>query len=134
MSPFFSMESVFQDPAINTDSYYLPGDEAFAGLQGFGGSLFQSAAAGDLHAHDSKTFDIVLSQNLGQLFSIVYSVQLGTADEGDPSPDEVLMKAGISISAAVRRDQEMRLIKIRGSKRRQFNLHRPLRELALEIA
>ena len=53
-----------EDPTVDGDRDDLPRNELAALLQGRFGGVFQSAAAGDLHAHDGHALDIVMADDL----------------------------------------------------------------------
>ena len=50
---------------------------------------------------------LVAAKDLRELFGVVHVVQLGTADQRNAAPQEILMEAAIGIGGAVRRDQQM---------------------------
>mgnify|MGYP006874944806 CR=1 FL=1 len=78
MQALFAKKSV-QNPPVGGDRYDLPRNELAGRLQGALGGIFQPAAAGHLHAHNGDALDVVLPDDLGQLFGIVHAVQLGAA-------------------------------------------------------
>ena len=73
-----------------------------------------STAAGYLHADDGDALDVVLPDDLRQLFGIVHAVQLGTAHQRDVSLDEPLVEGGVGVGGAVGGNQEPCAVKIRG--------------------
>ena len=82
-----------KNPAIGRNRYNGPRDHLAAFLKGFDGSMFQTAAARNLHADNGDAFDIILTNDFGQLFGIIHTVQLRTAHKGDMSLDEFSWKA-----------------------------------------
>ena len=72
-----------QESAVQGDGMDLPGEELAAVFQGSDGGVFETAAAGHLHPHDGHALDVVIAEDLGQLFAVVHGIQLGAADEGD---------------------------------------------------
>ena len=93
--------------------------------------VFQSAAARHLHADNGYAFDVVLTEDFGQLLAVIHIIQLGTADECYLPPDKILMEVCVRVSGAVCRDQEFRAVEIRCICRNKFDLYRPLLELGL---
>jgi hypothetical protein len=56
-------------------------------------------------------------QDGGEFFAVVYVVQFGTADQGDPAFHEVPVKIAVGIGGAVGGDQNVRVFKIRGCRK-----------------
>ena len=82
-------------PAVHRDGDHLPRNEFPALLERFFRRQFQPAAAGHLHAHDGDAPDIVLPDDLGQLFGIVVTESLlypflGGDSVGTPAPGRML--------------------------------------------
>ena len=75
------------------------------------------------------TLDIVLAQDLGQLFAVIHIVQLGAADQRHFAPHELLMDIGIGIRRAVCRHQKLGPCKVGGVHRHQLDLAGPLGQL-----
>ena len=94
--------------------------------------MLDAAAAGNFHAHNGDASDIVIGQDRGQLLGIVDAVQLRAADQGNVIPDEFIVKIAVGVGGAVRSHQELRSVEIRCVHRRQFDLDRPLGELACD--
>ena len=59
-----------QNFSVNGDGDHLPRNELSAGLQRLFRCHLQAAAAGHLHAEDGHALDIVIAQDLGELFEI----------------------------------------------------------------
>ena len=108
----------------------MPGNKFAAGLERSFGGMFYPCAAGNFHAHDGNAFYVILPDDFGQLFCIIHAVELGAADERDAVFDESVMKIAVCISGAVSRDQQIRLVEIGSAYRSQFDLDRPLGQLA----
>ena len=104
----------FLQPAVYRHGDHLPRDKFPALLERLFRRQFQPAAAGHLHPHNSDALDVVLPDDLRQLFGIVHAVQLGTAHEGDVSLNEPLVESGVGVGGAVGGDQQPRAVKIRG--------------------
>ena len=83
---------LLQNPPVGGDGHHLPGDEFATLLEGLLHRQLDAAAAGHLHAHDGDAPDIVLPDDLRQLFGIVHAVQLGAAHQGDVPLDEPLVE------------------------------------------
>ena len=84
-------------PTVHRDGDHLPRNEFPALLERLFRRQFQPAAAGHLHPHDGDAFDVVLPDDLRQLFGIVHAVQLGTAHKGDVPLDEPLVEGGVGV-------------------------------------
>ena len=69
----------FFEPAVHRDRDHLPRNELFALLKRLFRRHLQPAAAGNLHAHNGHASDVVVSDDLRQLFGIIHAVQLGTS-------------------------------------------------------
>ena len=104
----------FHQPAVHCHGDHLPRNEFSALLERFFHRHLQPAAAGHLHPHDSNSFDVVLPDDLGQLFGIVHAVQFRAAHQGDVPLDELLVEGGVGVGGAVGGDEEPRAVKIRG--------------------
>ena len=91
--------------------------------------MFQPAAAGHLHAQHRHAPDVVAAEDLGQLFAVVHSIQLGAADEGDLALHELFVHIGVGVGGAVGCDQELCPVKIGGVHRHQLDLAGPLAQL-----
>ena len=72
--------SVRQNAPVCGDNCYTPGNEFAALLQCALDGVFNAAAAGDLHPHDGHALDVIVLNDLRQLFAVVHAVQLGSAD------------------------------------------------------
>ena len=79
---------------------------------------------------DGDALDIVLPDDLRQLFGIVHAVQLGAAHQRDVSLDEPFVEGGVGVGSTVGGNQEPRAVKIRSVHRHQLDLHRPLGKAA----
>ena len=66
--------------------------------------MLQTATAGNLHADDGDAFDIVVTDNFGQLPGIIYIIQLRASYQGNMAFDEALMKGRIGVGSAIRCD------------------------------
>ena len=115
-----------QDPSVGGHGHHLPGQKLAAALDGQPGGLFNTAAAGHLHPGDGDAPDVVFGDDPGELFGIIALVQLGTADEGDAVPDQLIVEIAVGIGRAVGGDQQVGSIKVGSVHRRQLDLHRPL--------
>ena len=67
-SNFHSNLNLLPNLTIGGDHSDLPGDRFSAGFEGFFYGQFHSSAAGNFHADNGNTPDIVLPQNFCQLF------------------------------------------------------------------
>ena len=61
------------------------------------GRLFNAAAAGNFHADDRQTADLVLPEDFRQLFCIIAFIELGASDQRDAVPDKAIMKISVGI-------------------------------------
>ncbi len=95
--------------------------------------IFNPAAAGDLHTHDRDAFDVVFTQDAGELFAIIAFIEFGTADQRNAPADKLLVERAVGIGCAVGGDEQARAVKIRRVDGYQLNLYRPLRQLALHF-
>ena len=75
--------------------------------------MFDSATAGNFHADNGHTFDIVVFNNFRQFLRVVHGVQLRTADQCDAALDKVAVEVRIGKGGAVCSDQQVRIVKIR---------------------
>ena len=100
-----------EQPSVGGDDRHLAGNGFPAGKEGTLHRVFQPAAAGNLHPGHGDAFDVIRGEDLCQLFRIVRLIQLRTADQCDTAADEILMKAAVSISCAVCRNQQVSSVK-----------------------
>ena len=106
--------SAVQNFAVHRECDHLPGDHFAAVLKGRDHSPLQPAAAGHFHPQNGHALDVVLAQDLGQLFAVIHIVQLGAADQRHFAPHELLMDIGIGIRRAVCRHQKLGPCKVGG--------------------
>lgn len=118
-----------QNLSVNGNGYDLPGDEFPAVLQSGFRSIFQSAAAGNLHTQDRKAADLIFCNDFCELFCVVYAVELRASDQRDPSPHEISVEICIGVSGTIRGDQKIRILEIGSGNRNQFDLAGPLIQL-----
>ena len=64
-----------------------------------GGGL--GAVLGGHHAQHRHAPDVVAAEDLGQLFAVVHSIQLGAADEGDLALHELFVHIGVGTKSSV---------------------------------
>ena len=119
-----------QNLAVNGDGDHLPGKELAAVLQGGDGGVLQPAAAGDLHAHHGQAFHLVFAKDLGELFGVVHTVQLGAADQAHPALQKLLVKIAVGVGSAVGGHQQVGTVQPGGIYRGQLDLYWPLAQLA----
>ena len=62
--------------------------------------MLDTAAARYFHAHNGDAFDVVVTDDLSELFAVIALVQLGAADQRDLIADKILMEACIGIGCA----------------------------------
>ena len=77
------MAASIENFSVDGDGYDLPGDQPAAFTQCVLQRELQPAAAGNLHPHERDAFDLVLAQNLTELFAVVHTVELRAADQRD---------------------------------------------------
>ena len=118
-----------QNAAIGRDGDHLPRDELAAVLQGRDRRVLQTAAAGHFHAQDRDAPDVVVFEDLGQLLAVVHGIQLGTADEGDLAPHELLVEVCIGVGGAVGGDEQLGPVEVGCVHRHQLDLAGPLTQL-----
>ncbi len=70
----------FEDFALGGEGNHLPGEELAAVFERGFYRVDNAAAAGNLHAHHGKAFDVVVLQDCGEFFGVIPLVQLGAAD------------------------------------------------------
>lgn len=104
----------------------MPGNELTTVLQRLLGGIFQPAAARYLHTNHGEAFDVILAEDVGELFGVVSGVQFWASDEGDAVFDEILVEVGIGISGTIGSDEQIGALKVWGIHRGQFDLHWPL--------
>lgn len=88
--------------------------------------MLETAAAGNLHTDDGDAFNIVVCDNLRQLFGVIAVIQLRTANQRNPAPDKVLVESSIGIGGTVCGYQQVCTVKIRSVYRDKLNLYRLL--------
>ena len=98
--------SIVQQVALDGNGLHLPRQQLAAVLQRGANGVFQSAAARHLHADNGYAFDVVLTEDFGQLLAVIHIIQLGTADERYLPPDKILMEVCVRVSGAVCRDEQ----------------------------
>lgn len=97
--------SAVQDLSVDGNGDHLPGEEFAAVPEGGLYRRFQAAAAGDLHADHGDALDLVVLDDLEELFRIVHGIQLGAADQGDLAGHQLLVEPGVGKGGAVGGDQ-----------------------------
>ncbi len=122
---------LLQDPSIGPDRVDLPRNELPARHQGVLHSRLDPAAARDLHADNGHALDLVVADDLGELLGVVHGIQLRTSDECHMSVDEIVVEVSVCVGGAVRGNEELRTVKVRGADRGELDLDRPLGESAL---
>ena len=100
-----------QYPAVCGDGYNLPGNKFPAGFQSTLHRIFDSAAAGNLHADHHHTFDLIACDNLSKLFCVISFIQLRTADQSDTVADEFIVEISVGIGGAVSGHQKVGIVK-----------------------
>ena len=73
--------------------------------------ILDSAAAWNFHTHDGNTLDIVLTDDFGELFAVIYRVQFRTADKSNLTFDKILMEVSVSIGCAVCSNKKVSIVK-----------------------
>ena len=86
-------------------------------MQGIFYGVLDTAAARNLHADNGHAFDIVVTDDFGQLFGVVDAVKLWTSDQSYFTMDKVLMEAAVCVSGTVGSDQKFGTVEIRGADR-----------------
>jgi len=71
--------------------------------------VFDPAAAGYFHPDDCNAFNVIVPDNLGQLFAVLSFVQLGAANQSHFVPDKPVVKISVSIGRTVGGNQELGL-------------------------
>ena len=70
-----------QNLAVNRDCYNLPRNELSAVFECVFCGVFKSAATWNFHSDNGNALNIIIGDNLCQLFAVINIVKLGTADE-----------------------------------------------------
>ena len=91
------------DSSICRNGINLPWEKFTACFHGIYRCMLDTAAAGNFHAYDGYAFDIILADDLGQLFTVIDSVKLRASDERDLAAHEFLMHVRRGVRRAVRR-------------------------------
>ena len=104
----------------------MPGDELAAVFKGCFRSSLQAAAARNFHADNGHALNVIVPDDLSQLFGIVDIIQLGTSDQCDLTLHKLFMHIGVGISRAVRCDQQLRIIVEMCLRRQELDLTGPL--------
>ena len=79
--------------------------------------MLDTAAARNLHADNGHAFDVVATDDFGQLFGVVDAVKLWTSDQSYFTMDKVPMEAAVCVSGTVGSDQKFGTVEIRGADR-----------------
>lgn len=119
-------EILFQDPSIGTDCIYLPRNKLPACHQRVLHSRLDSSAARNLHANNCHALDIIIADDLRELLGIVYGIQLRTSDQCQMSVNEIVVEVSVCVSGAIRGNEKLRTVKVRGADRDELDLNRPL--------
>ncbi len=122
---------IFKNFSVGRNGDYLPGDKFSAHLQRFFCGVFNSAATGDFHSHNTQTFYVVAFDDFGEFRGVVGIVQLGAADESDVVSHKVPVEVAVGKGGAVCGDEEICAFKIRSVYGYQLNLAGPLHKFAL---
>jgi hypothetical protein len=120
---------LFQNFSVGGDGNHLPRNKFAACHQGAFGSVFDSAAAGNLHADNGYAFDVVIGNDLRQLIGVIALVKLGTTDKRYVTPDKLIVKVSVSISGTVCRNKKICSVKVGCINGYKLNLYGPLSEL-----
>ena len=118
-----------QNSSIRGNGIHLPWKEFSACFHGIYGSLLDSAAAGDFHAHDGHALNIVLADDLCKLLAVVYRIQFWTSDQGNLSLNEILVEICIGVGSTICCNEKVCSVKVRRIYRYKLNLYRPLLKL-----
>jgi hypothetical protein len=112
-------------PSPNLDP---PQRNSFArSRHGVFGHFDQSKAAGNFHKKNRHTLDRIDFENPGQFLPVGLDIiQLRTSHYDSFSFQKITMKVGISKGDAIRDDEQVRVLKVRGSDRNKFPLNGPL--------
>ena len=86
----------------------------------------KTATARHFHPHYGYTLDGVVGQNGSQFFCVVYSIQLGAADQRDSTTHKVLVKIGVGIGGAICSKEKISTFKEWGFFRKKLDLAWPL--------
>ena len=111
-SPDFCGAKSGKNPSICGNGVHLPWKKFSTGFHGIYGCILDSAAAWNFHTHDGNTLDIVLTDDFGELFAVIYRVQFRTADESNLTFDKILMEVSVSIGCAVCSNKKVSIVKI----------------------
>ena len=104
----------------------MPWDHLAAVFQSCFHRMLDAAAAGHFHADDCHGLDVILRQDVRELFGIVAFIQLGAANQGYFIFYKINVKICICICSAVGGNQKACIFKIRGCCRNKLDLYRPL--------
>lgn len=101
------VSSLAEQRAVGAHNDRMEGERFTAGGHGPLGGPLNAPTAGDRHPYNGDAADVVLSQNGGELFTIVPFVQLGAADKGHPAPDKVPVKGAVGVGGAVGSNEKL---------------------------
>ena len=128
------VSSLAEQRAVGAHNDRMEGERFTAGGHGPLGGPLNAPTAGDRHPYNGDAADVVLSQNGGELFTIVPFVQLGAADKGHPAPDKVPVKGAVGVGGAVGSNEKITAVKVGRVDRSELDLNRPLAQFTGDIS
>lgn len=93
------------DFSVRTDGYDMQGDVFATVFQSSLHRVTQTTAAWNGHPGDCDGSDIVVLENLRQLFSVVHCIQLGAANQRYLILHEIMVKIAVGIGGTVSGNQ-----------------------------
>ena len=124
-----TVERLLQYLTVGRNGDHLPRDHLSAGLQSSLYRVFNTAAARNLHSYHGYALNIIVTQDFRQFLAVFGHIQLGTTDKRHMVLDKALMKVAVCKSGTIRRDKQLRLMKIGRVYRNKLDLHRPLTQV-----
>ena len=117
---------LIQNLSVSCDGYYLPRNELPTVPERVFRRSLQSSAARHFHSDNRNALDVVILDDLGQLFGVIHHIELRAADQGDFTLHKILVHIRVGIGGAVGGNQQLCAVVERSLSRQQFNLDRPL--------
>ena len=104
----------------------MPRNKFTACLQCLLRRILDPAAAGNLHTQNRHRLNVVVSNDLCQLFRVIHGIQLRTADQRYFAFYEFLVEVTISVGSTIGCNQKLRSVEKRRVYRHKLDLDRPL--------
>ena len=85
--------------------------------------ILHTAAARHCHSCEGNTLYIVITEYLCQLFGVINSIELRTADERDLPTDKIMVEVSVGVSCAIGSDKQISTVEVGGISRQEIYLY-----------